>query len=75
MGSYKGSTKTVIVIGNMNAPRYAKILESSLLLFIEEYYPRGHKLQPYNDSKHTSKYIEKLCDISYLLVGRSQIVA
>ena len=57
--SYKGATKIVIFTGNMNAPRYAKILESSLLPFIKECYPRGHKLQQDNDPKHTSKYVEK----------------
>lgn len=56
--SMRGATKIVIFTGIMNAVRYGQILEASLLPFINECYPDGHKLQQDNDPKHTSKYIE-----------------
>lgn len=57
--SYHGATKIVIFTGNMNAIRYSKILDASLLQFIKECYPHGHRLQQDNDPKHKSKFIEK----------------
>ena len=57
--SYQGATKIVIFTGIMNAVRYSKILDASLLQFIRECYPNGHRLQQDNDPKHTSKFIER----------------
>lgn len=57
--SYQGATKVVIFSGIMNAVRYGQILDSSLLQFIDECYPEGHRLQQDNDPKHRSKYIER----------------
>ena len=42
----------------MDAPKYTKILEASLLPFINECYPRGHRLQQDNDPKHTSRHVQ-----------------
>ena len=56
--SIKGATRVVIFTGIMNAQRYAKILESSLVQFLSKYFPEGHRLQQDNDPKHRSKYIE-----------------
>ena len=56
--SYKGATKIVIFTGIMDAPKYTKILEASLLPFINECYPRGHRLQQDNDPKHTSRHVQ-----------------
>ena len=55
--SNKGATR-VIFTGIMNAPRYAKILEESLVPFLRKYFPEGHRLQQDNDPKHCSKYIQ-----------------
>ena len=55
--SSKGATRVVIFTGIMNAPRYAQILEASLVPFLRKYYPKGHRLQD-NDPKHRSKSVE-----------------
>ena len=57
--SNRGATKIVMFTGIMNAVRYSKILDASLLQFIKECYPNGHRLQQDNDPKHKSKFIEK----------------
>ena len=56
--SCQGATKIVIFTGIMNAIRYSQILSTSLLPFIRECYPEGHRLQQDNDPKHTSNYIK-----------------
>ena len=43
----------------MNAELYTNILETTLLPFINEVYPDGHKLMQDNDPKHVSKLAEK----------------
>ena len=58
--SMRGATRLVMFTGIMNAVRYGKILESSLVPFINTYYPDGHRLQQDNDPKHSSKYIGRL---------------
>ena len=57
--SKKGATRVVLFTGIMNAQRYAKILEASLVPFLRKNFPEGHKIQQDNDLKHRSKYIEK----------------
>lgn len=56
--SCRGATKIVIFTGTMNAIRYGNILSASLLPFITECYPEGHRFQKDNDPKHTSRYIQ-----------------
>ena len=49
----------MIFTGIINSVRYGQTLEVSLLPFIDECYPDGHRLQQDNDPKHTSRYIQK----------------
>ena len=39
----------------MNGPLYTMILEKTLLPFLKEVFPDGHRLMQDNDPKHTSK--------------------
>ena len=56
--SARGATQLVMFKGIMIADRYQKILEKSLIPFIESCYPDHHRLQQDNDPKHTSHQIE-----------------
>lgn len=40
----------------MKAPLFTEILETSLVPFITDVYPNGHRLMMDNDPKHTSKF-------------------
>ena len=60
--SFRGATSICIFEGKMNAALYGCILEKTLLPFIAEVYPDGHKLMQDNDPKHTSGYIQKFFD-------------
>ena len=53
--SHRGRTNLCIFEGKMNAPLYISILKASLLPFIKEVYPDGHRFVQDNDPKHCSK--------------------
>lgn len=55
--SFRGATSICIFEGRMNAELFGDILEQTLLPFINDVYPTGHKLMQDNDPKHTSRYI------------------
>ena len=55
--SLRGATCLVMFTGIMNAVRYGKILESSLVPLFNTFYPNGHRLQQDNDLKHSSKFV------------------
>jgi len=57
--SYHGASQVVMFGGIMDAKRYTKILDQSLLLFINSCFPEDHRFQQNNDPKHCSKHVEK----------------
>ena len=57
--SHRGAAQLVIFMGVMTAIHYCSILESSLLPFLQEVYPKGHRFQKDNDRKHCSKYTQQ----------------
>ena len=61
--SARGATRIVIFGGNMNAIRYGKILEASLVPFLQKYYPDGHRLVQDNDPKHRSNHIKDFFEV------------
>jgi hypothetical protein len=50
----EGGTKIVVFNGIMDAEGYMNILRESLLPFIRQMYPEGHRLMQDIDPKHTS---------------------
>ena len=66
-----GATQIVMFSGNMDAIRFGEILKASLLPFIQQCHPRGHRLYQDNDPKHTSKYIEKFFEKNRIVWWRS----
>ena len=56
--SSRGAAPVVMFSGIMDAIRYGQILDASLVPFIAECYPTGHRFQMDNDPKHRSAHIE-----------------
>jgi len=54
--SCNGATAICIFEGIMDRFLYTKILERTLLPFIKDAYPVGHRLMMDNDPKHTSRH-------------------
>ena len=69
--SKRGATQIVIFDGILTAVRYADILTSSLLPFIWEVYPAGHRLYQDNDPKHTSRYIRDYFNTNNIIWWKS----
>ena len=52
----RGRTGICIFSGIMDAVMYTDILEATLLPFLHDTYPEGHKFMQDNDPKHTSRH-------------------
>ena len=53
--SLRGRSGICIFDGIMDAPLYIDILKDTLLPFVKDVFPDGHRLMADNDPKHTSK--------------------
>lgn len=51
----RGRTGICIFSGIMDAAMYTEILEATLIPFLRDTYPDGHKFMQDNDPKHTSR--------------------
>ena len=60
--SLRGRTGICIFEGILEATKYTEILEQTLLPFIDDVYPDGHKLMADNDPKHTSLHAKNFIE-------------
>ena len=60
--SKRGRTGICIFDGIMKKELFVSILEGTLLPFVKDVYPDGHKLMQDNDPKHTSLYAKEWID-------------
>ena len=58
--SIRGPTAVCIFEGRLNVPLFVQILDQTLLLFVEEVFPEGHRFVENNDPKHCSKQGQKV---------------
>ena len=54
--SARGATQVCVFDGIMDRYLFVEILRTTLLPFVRERYPDGHRLIQDNDPKHTSRY-------------------
>ena len=71
--SKRGATKIVMFSGIMMVTRYSDILSASLVPFLKEKYPHGHRLYQDNDPKHAIKYVQRFLWQTEYSGGRVQL--